>query len=131
VSACGTGHTEAVLVRYDPRKIGYQKLLDVFWGNIDPVAVDRQFCDTGSQYRSEVFYANPEQRRLAEASKQKLEASGRFDQPIATEVTAMSTFFPAEDYHQDYYLQNPARYKFYHWNCGRDLRLEQVWGAAK
>lgn len=128
VSAGGTGHAESVQVRYDPRKVGYQKLLDVFWHNIDPVAVDRQFCDRGSQYRSAIFYGNADEKRLAEASKQKLEASGRFKQPIATQIVAASTFYPAEDYHQDYYKKNPVRYKFYRFNCGRDQRLEEIWG---
>lgn len=128
VSAGGTGHAESVQVRYDPRKVGYQKLLDVFWHNIDPVAVDRQFCDRGSQYRSAIFYRNADEKRLAEASKQKLEASGRFKQPIATQIVAASTFYPAEDYHQDYYKKNPVRYKFYRFNCGRDQRLEEIWG---
>ena len=131
VSAGHTGHTEAVQVRYDPARIGYAKLLEVFWRNIDPVAVDRQFCDVGSQYRSEIFPTNAEQQRLAEASKRRLEASGRFDRPIATKITPASTFFPAETYHQDYYSKNPVRYKFYRWNCGRDQRLQELWGEAK
>jgi len=131
VSAGGTGHTEAVQVRYDPAQVGYAQLLEVFWRNIDPVAVDRQFCDAGSQYRSEIFYTNAEQQRLAGASKRRLETSKRFDQPIATKITAASTFYPAESYHQDYYEKNPARYKFYRWNCGRDQRLQELWGAAK
>lgn len=128
VSAGGTGHAESVQVRYDPRKVNYAKLLDVFWHNIDPVAVDRQFCDHGSQYRSAIFYGNADEKRLAEASKQALEASGRFKQPIATQIVAASTFYPAEDYHQDYYRKNPVRYKFYRFNCGRDQRLEEIWG---
>lgn len=131
VSAGRTGHTEAVQVRYDPTKVTYAKLLEVFWRNIDPLAVDRQFCDVGSQYRSEIFYTDAEQRRLAEASKRALEKSGRFDQPIATKITAASTFYPAEGYHQDYYEKNPVRYKFYRWNCGRDQRLQELWGEAK
>jgi len=125
-SAGGTGHTEAVQVRYDPRTVSYAKLVEVFWHNIDPFAADRQFCDVGSQYRSGVFPANAEQRRLAEASKQKLAA--RFGQPIATEITDATTFYPAEEYHQDYYKKNPVRYKFYRLNCGRDARLEKIWG---
>ena len=125
-SAGNTGHTEAVQVRYDPSKVDYQTLLDVFWRNIDPLAVDRQFCDAGSQYRSGIFPANAEQRRLAEASKQQV--AQRFEQPIATEITDATTFYPAEDYHQDYYLKNPVRYKFYRFNCGRDARLEELWG---
>ena len=128
VSAGGTGHAESVQVRYDPRKVGYQKLLDVYWHNIDPVAVDRQFCDRGSQYRSAIFYLDDAQKRLAEASKRKLEASGRFTQPIATQIVAAGRFYPAEEYHQDYYKKNPIRYKFYRFNCGRDQRLEEIWG---
>ncbi|MFC0682565.1 peptide-methionine (S)-S-oxide reductase MsrA [Lysobacter korlensis] len=131
VSSGNTDHIEAVQVRYDPRNVDYQTLLNVFWRNIDPVAVNRQFCDAGPQYRSAIFYGNAEQKQLAEASKRKLETSGRFDQPIATELIAATTFYPAEDYHQDYYVKNPKRYKLYRWNCGRDQRLEEVWGVAK
>ena len=131
VSAGRTGHAEAVQVRYDPTRVSYQKLLDVFWRNIDPLAVDRQFCDVGDQYRSAIFTTGTEQQRLAETSKRKLEASGRFKQPIATQVVPASKFYPAEDYHQDYYRRNPVRYKFYRYNCGRDQRLEQLWGQAR
>lgn len=131
VSSGTSGHIEAVQVRYDPRKVDYPTLLNVFWRNVDPVAVNRQFCDAGPQYRSAIFYGNAEQKRLAEASKRKLEASGRFDRPIATEILPATTFYAAEDYHQDYYVKNPKRYKFYRWNCGRDERLQQVWGASK
>lgn len=131
VSAGGTGHTEAVQVSYDPTTISYAALLEVFWRNVDPVAVDRQFCDVGDQYRSAIFTLDAEQRRLADASKLELQASGRFDQPIATEIVAASTFYPAEDYHQDYYTRNPLRYKYYRSRCGRDQRLEQVWGTVK
>jgi peptide-methionine (S)-S-oxide reductase len=125
-SAGGTGHAEAVQVRYDPRKVDYQTLLDVFWRNIDPLAVDRQFCDTGDQYRSAIFAVNAKQRRLAEASKRRVEQ--RFAQPVATQVVDAATFYPAETYHQDYYRKNPVRYKLYRFNCGRDARLEQLWG---
>ncbi len=125
-SAGNTGHTEAVQVRYDPGKVNYQTLLDVFWRNIDPLAVNRQFCDAGSQYRSGIFPANAEQRRLAEASKQRVAA--RFKQPVATEITDATTFYPAEEYHQDYYTKNPVRYKLYRFNCGRDARLQELWG---
>lgn len=128
VSAGGTGHAEAVQVRYDPTRVSYATLLDVFWRNVDPVAVDRQFCDVGSQYRSAIFPATAEQRRLAEASKRTLESSGRFDRPIATRIEPASTFHPAEAYHQDYYTKNPVRYRFYRWNCGRDQRLQELWG---
>jgi peptide-methionine (S)-S-oxide reductase len=131
VSAGRTGHAEAVLVRYDPSRVGYQTLLDVFWRNIDPLAIDRQFCDVGDQYRSAIFTTGAEQQRLAEASKRKLEASGRFRQPVATQIVAAPKFYPAEDYHQDYYRRNPVRYKFYRYNCGRDQRLEQVWGSVR
>lgn len=128
VSAGGTGHTEAVQVVYDPRKVGYQQLLNVFWPNIDPLVKDRQFCDVGSQYRSGIFVRNAEQRRLAEASKRALERSGRFKQPIVTEITDASAFYPAEEYHQNYYQKNPIRYKFYRTGCRRDNRLKQLWG---
>jgi peptide-methionine (S)-S-oxide reductase len=130
VSAGRTGHAEAVQVRYDPTRVSYQKLLDVFWRNIDPLAVDRQFCDVGDQYRSAIFTTGAEQQRLARESKRKLEESGRFRQPIATQIVAAPRFYPAEDYHQDYYRRNPIRYKFYRYNCGRDQRLEQLWGPA-
>jgi len=128
VSAGGTGHAESVLVRYDPSKVDYAKLLDVFWHNIDPFAVDAQFCDHGHQYRSAIFYENDEQRRLAEASKQKLERE--FGRPIATEIDPAGPFYPAEAYHQEYYKKNPIRYKFYRYHCGRDQRLAEVWGDA-
>ena len=128
VSAGRTGHAEAVQVRYDPKKIDYQTLLDVFWRNIDPLAANRQFCDVGDQYRSAVFFHGAEQERLARASKQALEQSGRFKQPIVTELVAAGRFYPAEDYHQDYYTKNPVRYRYYRWNCGRDQRLEELWG---
>ncbi|MDQ3205201.1 MAG: peptide-methionine (S)-S-oxide reductase MsrA [Pseudomonadota bacterium] len=129
VSAGGTGHTEAVQVVYDPSKVDYATLLKVFWRNIDPVAVDRQFCDSGDQYRSAIFATDANQRRLAEASLARLEASGRFDRPIATQIADASKFYPAEQYHQDYYQKNSVRYRFYRASCGRDKRLEQVWGS--
>jgi len=128
VSRGGTGHTEAVQVVYDPAKVTFQELLDVFWHNIDPLAVNRQFCDSGSQYRSGIFYHDASQQELAEASKQALVSSQRFSEPIATEVTAVDVFYPAEDYHQDYYKKNPVRYKIYRNGCGRDHRLQQLWG---
>ena len=130
VSDGGTGHAESVEVIYDPSKVTYQQLLDVFWHNTDPLDTGGQFCDRGSQYRSAIFYHDDEQKRLAEASKQALEGSHRFDRPIATEIVAAGPFYPAEDYHQDYYKKNPVRYKFYRWNCGRDQRLAELWGAA-
>ncbi len=131
VSAGGTGHTEAVQIVYNPKKISYAKLLEVLWRNIDPLTKDAQFCDKGSQYRSGIFYHDGEQRRLAEQSKQALEGSKRFRQPIVTEITAASEFYAAEEYHQDYYQKNPLRYKFYRFGCGRDQRLKELWGQSK
>ncbi|HJW47571.1 MAG TPA: peptide-methionine (S)-S-oxide reductase MsrA [Lysobacter sp.] len=128
VSAGRTGHAEAVRVEYDPARVSYSTLLEVFWRNVDPLAVNRQFCDVGDQYRSAIFSIGEEQQRLAEAGKRKVQ--GQFKQPIATQIVAASTFYPAESYHQDYYLKNPIRYKFYRFNCGRDQRLEQLWGTA-
>jgi len=128
VSAGGTGHAEAVEVVYDPAKVSYEGLLEAFWRNIDPVAVDRQFCDVGSQYRAAVFYHGAAQQQAARASKRTIEQSKRFKQPIATEIVQAGRFYAAEEYHQDYYRKNPVRYKFYKWNCGRAQRLEEVWG---
>jgi len=128
VSAGGTGHAEAVEIVYDPAKVSYAKLLDVFWRNIDPTVRNRQFCDVGDQYRSAIFYHDAEQRRLAEASKAALAKSKPFPQPIVTEIVPAGVFTPAEAYHQDYYLKNPVRYKFYRYRCGRDQRLEELWG---
>jgi len=129
VSAGGTGHAEAVEIVYDPAQVSYERLLHVFWRNIDPLAKDRQFCDSGDQYRSAIFIHGEEQKRLAQASKKEIETSGRFKQPIQTQIVAAGTFYKAEDYHQDYYLKNPTKYKFYRWNCGRDQRLKELWGA--
>jgi len=126
VSHGGTGHAEAVEIAYDPAKVSYSRLLDVFWHNIDPLAKDRQFCDHGDQYRSAIFYRGEEQRALAEASKAVVEK--RFKQPVATQIVPAGPFYKAEEYHQDYYLKNPVRYKFYRFNCGRDARLEELWG---
>jgi peptide-methionine (S)-S-oxide reductase len=126
VSAGGTGHAEAVQVVYDPARVGYEKLLHVFWRNIDPFDARGQFCDKGSQYRSAIFVHDAEQRRLAEDSKRELQA--RFKEPIVTEIVAATEFYPAEGYHQDYYQANPARYRLYRFGCGRDGRLKQVWG---
>ncbi len=128
VSSGGTGHAEAVQIVYDPAKITYAKLLDIFWRNVDPLTKDAQFCDHGTQYRSAIFYHDDEQRRLAEASRKALEDSKRFPSPIVTEIAASSEFFPAEEYHQHYYKKNPIRYKYYRYGCGRDRRLEQLWG---
>lgn len=131
VSAGRTGHAEAVEVRYDPSRVTYAELLEVFWRNIDPVAKGRQFCDRGSQYRSGIFYHDKEQERLARESKTRLSGTGRFDEPITTEITQADTFYAAEDYHQDYYLKNPLRYKFYRYQCGRARRLNQLWGETE
>ena len=128
VSSGTTGHTEAVQVVYDPEQVTYEQLLSVFWRNIDPTAENRQFVDVGSQYRAAVFYHSEEQRQLAEASKQRLMESGRFDRPILTPILPAGTFFAAEDYHQDYYKKNPTQYKFYRNGSGRDRFLETIWG---
>ena len=128
VSAGATGHAEAVQIVYDPAQIGYQQLLDVFWRNIDPTQVDGQFADHGRQYRTAIFYHGEAQRRLAEASKGQLARSGRFSQPIVTEIVPASTFYRAEEYHQDYYKKNPVRYKLYRFGSGRDGYLKRVWG---
>lgn len=123
-----TGHAEAVLVVYDPAVVSYEALLDHYWLNVDPLVAHRQFCDVGSQYRPAIFVRDEAQRAAAEASKANLQ--GRFDDPILVEVTDVGAFFPAEDYHQDYYLKNSAQYRFYRFGCGRDRRLEALWGAA-
>ncbi len=130
VSAGTTGHAESVEIAFDPAKIGYEKLLDVFWHNVDPTTKDREFCDVGHQYRTAIFYHDEHQRRLAEASKQTLEKSKPFPGPIVTEIVPASTFYPAEEYHQNYYKKNPVRYKYYRWGCGRDKRLQELWGSA-
>jgi peptide-methionine (S)-S-oxide reductase len=126
VSAGTTGHTEAVEVVYDPRKVTYAKLLEIFWRNIDPTTADRQFCDVGSQYRAAIFYHDDTQRRLAEQSKQAV--AQRLRRPVVTEVQPAAPFYVAEDYHQDYYKKNPVRYRFYRTGCGRDQRLDAIWG---
>jgi peptide-methionine (S)-S-oxide reductase len=123
-----TGHAEAVRVTYDPGKVSYAQLVDWFWRNIDPTQVGGQFCDLGSPYRTGIFYHNEEQKKTAEASRQALQASGRFTQPIVTEITPAGPFYEAEGYHQDYYKKNPNRYNFYKYGCGRPQRLEQLWG---
>jgi peptide-methionine (S)-S-oxide reductase len=127
VSSGRTGHTEVVEVTFDPAKVSYEKLLDVFWINHDPTVKDRQFCDSGSQYRPEIFYHSDEQKRLAEASKAKWEKQKPFRQAIVTPITQASTFYPAEDYHQDYYKKNPQRYALYVTGCGRYDRLNSLW----
>lgn len=128
VSAGGTGHAEAVEVIYDPATVGYAKLLEAFWRNIDPLDAKGQFCDKGSQYRSAIFYHTDEERRLAEASKATLESGDRLGQTVVTEIVPATAFYPAEGYHQDYYTKNPVRYKFYSYGCGRDKRLQKLWG---
>jgi peptide-methionine (S)-S-oxide reductase len=128
VSAGSTGHAESVQIRFDPAKISYTQLLRVFWHNIDPTARNRQFCDSGNQYRSAIFYHNEMQKKLALESKEALEKSKRFPEPIVTEITPASEFYPAEEYHQDYYRKNPIRYKYYRYSCGRDKRLKELWG---
>jgi peptide-methionine (S)-S-oxide reductase len=129
VSAGGTGHAESVEITYDPSKVSYQQLLTYFWHHIDPTVKDRQFCDVGNQYRTAIFVHNEEQRKLAEASKKKVEAELKV--PIYTQIVNAGPFYKAEQYHQDYYKKNPVQYKFYRWNCGRDQRIKQIWGAHK
>jgi len=129
VSSGTTGHTEVVQVTYDPSKVTYEKLLEVFWVNIDPTVKDRQFCDAGTQYRTGIFFHSPAQRQAAEASKAALEKSKPFKAAIVTPVEMAGPFYPAEDYHQDYYVKQPVKYKFYRNGCGRDQRLKELWGA--
>ena len=131
VSSGRTGHTEAVEVTFDPAKVSYDQLLDVFWVNHDPTVTNRQFCDSGSQYRPEIFYNSEEQKKLAEASKAKWEKQKPFKQPLLTPITKASAFYPAEEYHQDYYKKNALQYKFYVTGCGRYVRLDQLWGALR
>ena len=131
VSSGTTGHAEAVKVDFDPNKVSYQELLEIFWRNIDPTVKERQFCDTGSQYRTAIFYTNKEQKKSAEESKQKLLASGRFKNGIMTEISPAGIFYPAEDYHQKYYVKNPQRYRSYKYACGRDQRLRELWSEYK
>ena len=128
VSAGITGHAEVLQVVYDPKKVSYEKLMDVYWHNVDPTVKDRQFCDGGTQYRTAVFHHTPEQKRIAEESKAKLEKTKPFKAPIVTPIQAAGDFWPAEEYHQDYYKKNPVRYKFYSTSCGRAARLEELWG---
>ena len=128
VSSGRTGHAEAVQILYDPKKVTYEKLLDVFWHNVDPTVKDQQFCDVGNQYRTGIFYVNEEQKRLAEDSKAQLEKTKPFKAAVVTQITAAGEFWPAEEYHQDFYIKNPLRYKFYRSGCGRDARLKDLWG---
>jgi len=127
VSTGSTGHAEAVQIIYDPQKVTYQKLLEVYWKNTDPTISDAQFCDHGSQYRPEIFYHSEEQKQLAEISKKKIEETKTFSQHIVTPITKASTFYPAENYHQNFYQTNSIRYKFYRLACGRDVRLAELW----
>jgi peptide-methionine (S)-S-oxide reductase len=131
VSSGTTGHAEALEVTYDPAKVSYEKLLDVFWLNHDPTVTNRQFCDSGTQYRPAIFYLNEEQHLLAEASKAKWEKAKPFRQPILTQIVPAGEFWPAEDYHQDFHIKNPVRYKFYVTGCGRYDRLDQLWGSLR
>ena len=128
VSAGGTGHAEAVQIVYDPSKITYAKLLDVYWRNVDPTTKDRQFCDAGNQYRSAIFYHTEEQHKEALQSKAELEKTKPFKGPIVTEIVPAGDFYPAEEYHQHYYKKNPIRYWYYRNGCGRDQRLKELWG---
>jgi len=128
VSAGGTGHTEAIRVSYDPAKVSYQQLVDYFWRHIDPTVKDRQFCDVGTQYRSGIYWQNEAERRIVEASRDALLKSGKLAQ-IRTEIAAASAFYPAEEYHQDYYKKNPIRYAYYRKGCRRDARVQEVWGG--
>jgi peptide-methionine (S)-S-oxide reductase len=127
VSSGGTGHAEALQVIYDPRKVSYDKLLEVYWHNVDPLTANAQFCDHGEQYRTAIFFHDDEQQRLAEQTKRTV--AGRLGKPVVTEITRAGAFYPAEEYHQDYYRKNPLRYGFYRSNCGRDRRLKELWGA--
>ncbi len=127
VSAGDTGHVEAVQIVYDPKKIRYEKLLDVFWVNVDPLDSGGQFCDRGNTYTSAIFYQNEEQKKLAEQSKAAIEK--KLGKTVVTAIRPAAAFYPAEDYHQDYYKKNPLRYKYYRYSCGRDQRLEQLWGG--
>jgi peptide methionine sulfoxide reductase msrA/msrB len=131
VSAGGTGHVEAIQVHYDPKKITYQEILDVFWRRVDPTDPGGQFVDRGSQYRTVIFYHDEEQKHLAEESRTALDKSGRFKRPIVTEIVKFSKFYPAEDYHQDYYKTHSLRYKYYRLGSGRDRFIKEVWGDEK
>lgn len=130
VSSGRTGHAESVEVRYDPTKVTYAGLLEVYWRNVDPLTPNAQFCDHGNQYRAVIFYQSDEQKRLADESKLAIEGSKRFREPIVTQITAASEFFAAEEYHQDFYKKNPIRYKYYKFSCGRAQRLETLWGKS-
>lgn len=128
VSAGGTGHAEVIQVKYDANKVSYSDLLNIFWHNVDPFDAGGQFCDRGDQYRAEIFYGNEEEKQLAEESKKKVEAE--LGKKVVTQIKPTATFYPAESYHQDYYQRNPLRYKYYRYRCGRDQRLEEIWGKS-
>ena len=129
VSTGRTGHTEAIQIVYDPNKVTYQQLLEIYWVNVDPLTKNAQFCDRGSQYRSGIFYQDADQEKLATASGKAIQSI--FDMPVVTEITKFSKFYPAEERHQNYYLKNPVRYNYFRWGCGRDQRLEELWGTAE
>jgi peptide-methionine (S)-S-oxide reductase len=131
VSAGGTGHAEVVQITYDPARISYQELLQVFWRNIDPTTPARQFCDRGTQYRSAIFFLDDSQFEAARRSVEELERNKPFPEAIVTEVVPAGKFYEAEEYHQDYYVKNPIRYKYYRHGCGRDKRLKDLWGDAE
>jgi peptide-methionine (S)-S-oxide reductase len=128
VSHGGTGHKEVVRIKFDPAKVSYEQLLDIFWKSVDPTDAGGQFCDRGDQYRTGIFYYNEEQKRIAEQSKAKLEKTKPFKDPVVTKIIKAEAFYPAEEYHQDYHDKNPVRYNFYRFTCGRDSRLEELWG---
>jgi peptide-methionine (S)-S-oxide reductase len=130
VSAGGTGHAEAVRIVYDPSRIRYETLLDVYWRNVDPTVKDRQFCDVGNQYRAEIYYHTEEQRRAAALSKETVEKTKTFKETVVTGIVPAGEFYPAEEYHQHYYKKNPIRYNYYRTGCGRDRRLKELWGSA-
>ena len=131
VSSGGTGHTESIQIVFNPKKVSYGELLDVFWRNIDPTDAHGQFVDKGDQYRPAIFYHDDEQKRIAEGSKKKLQSSGKFDRPVVVEIVPAGPFYPAEEYHQDYYKKNPVRYKYYRYNSGRDQFLDGAWSEEK
>ena len=128
VSEGGTGHRKAVRIRYDPKQVSYERLLHIFWRSVDPTDDGEQFCDRGESYQTAIFVGNEEERRLAETSKEVLEQSTVLDAPVVTPIDPAGEFYPAEDYHQDYYTKNSVRYRFYRFSCGRDSRVQQVWG---
>jgi len=130
VSSGATGHAESIEIVFDPKVVSYERLLDIFWHNIDPTQVNGQFVDEGTQYRSAIFYHNDEQKHIAQQSKKALGLSGRFNKPIVTEIVPATTFYPAEDYHQKYYLKSTNQYNMYHDNSGRHEYEEKIWGQS-